>query len=63
MTSMMIMMQSLADFEEKIRIQANRLMVLEDAMHGNVSCCQVPRRSTSQCSNPPTMRVATPARR
>ncbi len=34
--------ESLADFEEKIRIQANRLMVLEDAMHGNVSCCQVP---------------------
>ena len=34
--------ESLVDFEEKIRIQANRLMVLEDAMHGNVSSCQVP---------------------
>ena len=33
---------SLEDFEMKIRIQANRLMVLEDAMHGNVSSCQIP---------------------
>lgn len=31
----------LEGFEEMLRIQANRLMVLEDAMHGNVSSCRI----------------------
>ena len=33
---------SLEGFEEMLRVQANRLMVLEDAMHGNVSSCRIP---------------------
>jgi predicted nucleic acid-binding Zn finger protein len=46
--------QSLQDFEEKIRIQANRLMVLEDAMHKNVSSCMLPPQyniATAQTAN------------
>ena len=31
----------LEGFEEMLRVQANRLMVLEDAMHGNVSSCRI----------------------
>jgi len=34
--------EGLAKYEELIRIQANRLMVLEDAIKANVSSCQIP---------------------
>ncbi len=34
--------RDLANFEEMIRIQANRLMVLGEAMQGNVSSCRIP---------------------
>lgn len=34
--------RDLANFEEMIRIQANRLMVLEDAIKANVSSCRIP---------------------
>jgi hypothetical protein len=30
--------EKLADFEQKIRIQANRLMTFEDILHGNFTC-------------------------
>ncbi len=32
----------LEGYEEMLRVQANRLMVLGDAMQGNVSSCRIP---------------------
>jgi len=34
--------QDLENYEEMIRVQANRLMVLGEAMQGNVSSCRIP---------------------
>lgn len=34
--------EDLQDFEEKIRVQANRLLIFEDVLHGDFSHCRIP---------------------